>query len=257
MRSWSGSGSGIDGCFASSPFDDAGHSEGSSGAARCGSAGSDGVWVCSGDTVVAVEHATVSNVENMARRAIGARSIRHGRQHVNGGPTEMLAPHPREASPELAGRRVRFLTLLIWFEDGIPLEVSQTEASLVTLDDEGRRDQAEADCERHATAGLPRSERSALDLRGDLPRSAHLGSFGRTESFARDDIPRGASSCPGHERIPVHRVPRSGSREGSVSVSAGGSVLASGEGAIGRASPCTRTTSTATRTTTCAPGAPS
>ena len=62
--------------------------------------------------------------------------------------------HAREPIPELAGRRVRFLTLFVWFEDGIPIEVSQTEASLVAFDDEGRRDLAEANRERHSTAGL-------------------------------------------------------------------------------------------------------
>jgi hypothetical protein len=36
----------------------------------------------------------------------------------------------------------------------VPIEVSQTDASLVTFDDEGRRDQAEAARERHAAVGL-------------------------------------------------------------------------------------------------------
>jgi len=62
--------------------------------------------------------------------------------------------HMREPIPELAGRRVRFLTLFVWFEDGIPIEVSQTDASLVTFDDEGRRDLTEANRERHAAVGL-------------------------------------------------------------------------------------------------------
>ncbi len=60
----------------------------------------------------------------------------------------------REAISELAGRRVRFLTLFVWFEDDLPLEVSQTEASVVTFDDDGRRDQAKANRERRSAARL-------------------------------------------------------------------------------------------------------
>lgn len=66
----------------------------------------------------------------------------------------VLAPHTREAVPELAGRRVRFLTLYVWFEDAVPLEVSRAEGSLITFDDEGRRDLADAERERRAAVGL-------------------------------------------------------------------------------------------------------
>lgn len=50
--------------------------------------------------------------------------------------------------------RVRFLTLYVWFEDGVPVEVSRVEPSLVAFDDEGRLDRAEAERELHAAVGL-------------------------------------------------------------------------------------------------------
>lgn len=38
----------------------------------------------------------------------------------------------REPFPELAGHRVRFLTLFVWFEDRVPIEVSRVDATLTT-----------------------------------------------------------------------------------------------------------------------------
>jgi hypothetical protein len=66
----------------------------------------------------------------------------------------IFAPHTREAVPERANRRVRFLTLYVWLEDSVPLEVSRAEGSLVTFDDDGRRDLADAERERRAAVGL-------------------------------------------------------------------------------------------------------
>lgn len=62
--------------------------------------------------------------------------------------------HTREPFAELAGRRVRFLTLYVWIEDGVPVEVSRVEPSLVAFDDEGRLDRAEAERQLHAAVNL-------------------------------------------------------------------------------------------------------
>jgi hypothetical protein len=51
-------------------------------------------------------------------------------------------------------RRVRFLTLYVWFDHGVPVEVSRVEPSLVAFDDDGRRDRAEADREHQAAINL-------------------------------------------------------------------------------------------------------
>lgn len=51
----------------------------------------------------------------------------------------------REPVPELAGRRVRFLVLFVWFEDRVPVEVTQMDAWIITFDSDGRRDLAVAD----------------------------------------------------------------------------------------------------------------
>lgn len=59
-----------------------------------------------------------------------------------------------EAVPELAGRRVRFLTLFVWFEDRVPVEVSRADGTLLTFDAEGRRDLAVADRQLQAAVEL-------------------------------------------------------------------------------------------------------
>ncbi len=66
----------------------------------------------------------------------------------------VLSPDTREPLPELAGRRVRFLTLYVLFDEDVAIEVSRAEPSLIAFDDEGRRDQAEASRERHAAVQL-------------------------------------------------------------------------------------------------------
>jgi len=60
----------------------------------------------------------------------------------------------REPIPELAGRRARFLTLYVRFEDGAPVEVSRVEPWRVAFDDEGRLDRAEAQREHQAAINL-------------------------------------------------------------------------------------------------------
>jgi len=62
--------------------------------------------------------------------------------------------HTREPIPELAGKRVRFITLSVLFEDGVALEVGRVDSSLVVFDDNGRRDEADADRQLHAAVEL-------------------------------------------------------------------------------------------------------
>lgn len=90
----------------------------------------------------------------------------------------VFGPHTREAVPELAGRRVRFLTLYVWFEDGVPIEVSRVEGSFITFDDEGRRDQADADLERRAAVGLLDSIGGSPEQPGVISAAARFQSAG-------------------------------------------------------------------------------
>lgn len=66
----------------------------------------------------------------------------------------VMDAHTHEAIPELAGRRVRVLSLYVRFEGRVPIEIVNIDASLVAFDDEGRRDQTEAERERRAAVGL-------------------------------------------------------------------------------------------------------
>lgn len=107
-------------------------------------------------------------------------------------------PHTREAIPKLANRRVRFLTLYVWFEDGLPLEVSRAEGSLVTFDHQGRRDVADADRERRAAVGLlDQSHRPSTS--GVISAAARFESAGFRWNPARADI---------EAAIVVHRLRR-------------------------------------------------
>lgn len=65
----------------------------------------------------------------------------------------VMDAHIREPIPELAGKRVRFITLYVQFEDGLAIELVRVEASLVVFDDKGR-DEADADRQLHAAASL-------------------------------------------------------------------------------------------------------
>lgn len=105
-------------------------------------------------------------------------------------------PNTREAVPELAGHRVRFLTLYVWFEHGVPLEVSRTEGSLVTFDDEGRRDLADADRERRAAVGLlDQSHRPSTS--GVISAAARFESAGFRWTLTRAEL---------EAAISVHRL---------------------------------------------------
>jgi len=66
----------------------------------------------------------------------------------------VMDAHIREPIPELAGKRVRFITLYVQFEDGLAVELVRVEASLVVFDDKGCRDEADADRQLHAAASL-------------------------------------------------------------------------------------------------------
>ena len=65
-----------------------------------------------------------------------------------------MDPHQREPLPELADRRVRFLTLYVEFADGSPIEVLSVEARMITFDAEGRRDQDDTRRALQAAVGL-------------------------------------------------------------------------------------------------------
>ncbi len=43
--------------------------------------------------------------------------------------------HTPETIPELAGQRVRFITLCVLFEDGVAIEVARVDSSLVASDE--------------------------------------------------------------------------------------------------------------------------
>ncbi len=62
--------------------------------------------------------------------------------------------HNREPIPELAGKRVRFITLSVLFEDGVAIEVARVDPSLVAFDDDGRRDEDDANRQLHAAVEL-------------------------------------------------------------------------------------------------------
>lgn len=96
--------------------------------------------------------------------------------------------HTREAIPELAGHRIRFLTLYVWFEDGIPIEISRAEGSLITFDDEGCRDQDDADLERRAAVGLLDSIGGAPEQPSVIPAAARFQSAGFRWQPSKADI---------------------------------------------------------------------
>ena len=70
----------------------------------------------------------------------------------------------REAVPELAGRRVRFLTLFVWFEDRVPVEVSRADGMLLTFDAADRQLQAAVELMNDSIVG--RSETGVISAAG-------------------------------------------------------------------------------------------
>lgn len=65
-----------------------------------------------------------------------------------------LPTRAKRSLNSVAGRRVRFLLLFVWFEDGVPIEVSRVEGSPVTLDDEGHRDLTDASAEQPSASSI-------------------------------------------------------------------------------------------------------